>query len=241
MSAYNFLGLVNEVNRRLNEVELTSSNFDSAYGFYSTAKDAVNSAIRDINRQPFEWPFNHTTQEETLNVGEVRYYVPRDVQSIDMDSFRIVRSNTLGNETVRLKVISYDDYLDRYIDLEYNTDASARGIPKYVFRTPSLEYGVVPAPDKEYTIAYEYYTNPVALNLYSDVPNVPEEFRHTIVDGAMIHAYAFRGDTENAALSQERYTAGVKAMRTLFINRYDYVRTTALSNYKSNGNYGGRY
>ena len=28
--AYNYLGLVNEVNRRLNEVELTSSNFDTA-------------------------------------------------------------------------------------------------------------------------------------------------------------------------------------------------------------------
>ena len=41
--AYNFLGLVNEVNRRLNEVELTSSNFATAIGYYNTAKDAVNS------------------------------------------------------------------------------------------------------------------------------------------------------------------------------------------------------
>ena len=32
--AYDFLGLTNDVNRRLNEVELTSSNFFSSTGAY---------------------------------------------------------------------------------------------------------------------------------------------------------------------------------------------------------------
>jgi hypothetical protein len=41
--AYNYLGLTNEVNRRLNEVELTSANFPTATGFYAHIKDAVNS------------------------------------------------------------------------------------------------------------------------------------------------------------------------------------------------------
>ena len=40
--AYDFLGLVNDVNRRLNEVSLTSSNFDTATGEYGMIKDAVN-------------------------------------------------------------------------------------------------------------------------------------------------------------------------------------------------------
>ena len=40
--AYNYLGLVNDVNRRLNEVELTSSNFDSDIGEYAMVKDAIN-------------------------------------------------------------------------------------------------------------------------------------------------------------------------------------------------------
>ena len=39
--AYDYLGLVNDVNRRLNEVELTSSNFDSAIGEYAMVKDAI--------------------------------------------------------------------------------------------------------------------------------------------------------------------------------------------------------
>ena len=48
--AYDFLGLVNAVNRRLNEVELSSANFATATGFYSQAKDAVNASIRYINQ-----------------------------------------------------------------------------------------------------------------------------------------------------------------------------------------------
>ena len=41
--AYNYLGLVNQINRRLNEVELTSSNFSTATGFYGQAKDAARA------------------------------------------------------------------------------------------------------------------------------------------------------------------------------------------------------
>ena len=226
MSAYNFLGLVNDINRRLNEVELTSANFASAVGFYSAAKDAVNACLRDINQQEFEWPFNHVTQEEELNPGDVRYFVPRDVKTIDMDSFRIPRDTSLGNETVRLKLISYEDYLDKHLDSEYNTSEGLRGVPRFVFRSPSLEYGVVPPPDKEYTIVYEYYRSPVSLILNTDVPSVPEDFRYVIVDGAMFHAHNFRGDLQSAQLSQAKFQEGLKAMRTLYINRYEYVRST---------------
>ena len=43
--AYNFIGLTNDVNNRLNEVQLTSSNFATVTGYFAFAKDAVNSAI----------------------------------------------------------------------------------------------------------------------------------------------------------------------------------------------------
>lgn len=226
MSTYNFLGLVNDVNRRLNEVELTSSNFASANGFYASVKDAVNATLREINHQQFEWPFNHVLQEEELNQGDVRYFIPRDVKTLDMETFRIIRDETLGNDTVKLKVISYDEYLEKYLDHEYNTATELQSVPRYVFRTPSQEYGVIPVPDKAYKIAYEYYRNPVSLNLFSDVPSVPEEFRYVIVDGAMVHAHAFRGDLQSSQLSQQNFQEGLKAMRTLYVNRYEYVRST---------------
>ena len=74
--SYNYLNLVNDINRRLNEVELSNTTFASATGFYSFAKDSVNASIRHINQEEFEWPWNHVEEIEVLSVGEVRYSVP---------------------------------------------------------------------------------------------------------------------------------------------------------------------
>jgi hypothetical protein len=226
MSAYNFLGLVNDVNRRANEVELTSATFANALGFYTAVKDGVNAAIYDINQQQFEWPFNHVKKSEALVAGTVRYNIPSDAKTLDMDSFRIARDDALGNETKKLEIISYEEYLDKYLDYEYNTATGVRTLPRFVFRTPSLEYGVVPSPDKAYPIKYEYYRSITPLDLYSDVPSVPQDFRHIIVDGAMVYASAFLSDNESSQLSQRKFDDGIKAMRTLYINRYEYIRST---------------
>lgn len=230
--AYDFLGLVNDVNRRLNEVPLNSGNFDAANGFYGAAKEAVNSAINYINQSAFEWSFNHTTQTLVLTPGTVRYSYPSNAKTIDFDSFRIIRDNTLGNETRKLEIISYEDYLDRYLDDEYNpTDTSIRTIPSRVFRTPDRKFGVHPVPDKAYSLVYESYNIPTELANATDVPTVPEQFRNVIVDGAMHYAYFFRGNSQDATIHFQKFEEGIKDMRTLNINRYDYVRDTRVSNY----------
>ena len=112
--AYDFLGLTNDVNRRLNEVELTSATFANAKGFYAQIKDSVNSALRDVNQTHHEWPFNHVTAEETLSEGVTRYSFPNDASTIDFDTFRIKEDATFGNRTTRLAPLNYDDYLQTY-------------------------------------------------------------------------------------------------------------------------------
>lgn len=224
--AYNFLGLVNEVNRRLNEVELTSANFATAKGFYSAAKDAVNSSIRHINHEEFNWPWNHVEEEDILSAGTTRYGYPYDAKTIDMDSFRIKRDASLNVDTTKLKSLNYKEYLDKYVDYEYNSNESIRTVPKYVVRAPSQEFILVPTPDKDYELVYEYYRNPVELELHDDVPSIPVEFKHIIVDGAMFYAYQFRSDTQASQISQNKFETGIRYMRTLYINNYDYVRST---------------
>jgi hypothetical protein len=226
--AYDYIGLVNDVNRRLNEVELTSTNFGTATGEYSMIKDAVNASIRYINQHEYEWPFNHVTAEETMTAGVVRYAYPTDAKTIDFDSFRIKRNDTLGNDTKRLTILSYEEYLDKHVDIEYNT-SSARGIPDYIFRSPNQEFGFVRAPDKAYEYVYEYYRLPVDLLNTTDVPTVPEQFRYIIVNGAMHFAYMFRGETQESQVTQQRFMEEIKSMRSLYVNRYDYLRSTAIT------------
>lgn len=230
--AYNYLGLVNEVNRRLNEVELTSSNFDTAGGFYSSAKDAVNASLRHINHEEYNWPWNHILEEETLTPGVTRYDYPTDAKLIDMNSFRIKKDASLSVSTTKLKSMDYQEYLDNYVDYEYNTGSDLQDLPRFVARSPSKEFLIVPTPDKAYEIVYEYYRNQVSLELYDDVPNVPIEFKHIIVDGAMFYAYQFRADTQASQIAQGKFESGIKYMRSLYINRYDYVRSTMITRNK---------
>ena len=227
--AYNYLGLVNEVNRRLNEVELTASNFATASGFYNTAKDAVNASLRHINHEEHNWPWNHILEEETLTAGITRYDYPTDAKIVDMNSFRIKKDTTLNVSTTKLKSMDYQEYLDNYVDYEYNSGSDMQTLPRHVVRAPSQEFILVPTPDKAYELVYEYYRNPVSLELYDDVPNVPLEFKHIIVDGAMFYAYQFRADTQASQIAQGKFETGIKYMRSLYINRYDYVRSTVLT------------
>jgi hypothetical protein len=228
--AYDYLGLVNDVNKRLNEVELTSSNFATVTGFYSAAKDAVNGALRHINQSTFEWPFNHVEQEDVLTEGQVRYGYPADAKTLDFDSFRIKRSASFGNDTRKLKLMAYEEYLENYVDAEYDTsNTGIRSIPRVIFRTPNQGFGVYPPPDNAYELVYEYYRLPVDLISATDVPSIPEQFRYVIVDGAMYFAYLFRGNTQDATLQFQKFEEGIKDMRTLYVNRYDYVRDTRIS------------
>ena len=224
--AYNYLDLVNEINRRLNEVELTSTNFATATGFYSFIKDSVNSSIRHIHQEEFEWPWQHREENEILVAGVTRYSYPTEAKSINIDSFRIKRNDSLNISTQKLKVLDYEEYLDKWVDYEYNSSTGIRTTPRYVSRSPSRELLFVPTADKAYEIIYEYYATGVDLENHDDVPVIPEQYRYIIVDGAMYYVYQFRGDMQAANLGLQKFEQGIKQIRSININRTEYLRDT---------------
>jgi len=181
---------------------------------------------RHINHEEFGWPFNHVEQEDILTPGVVRYGYPYDAKHVDTDSFRIKKDTDLNVETRLLTYVDYKDYLNNYIEYEYDTDTTLRGVPEYISWAPSLEFIIFPTPDKAYELVYEYYRNPVDLALDEDVPTIPKEFKHIIVDGAMYYAYQFRGDNQSAQISQQKFMEGIKYLRSLYINKYTYIRST---------------
>jgi len=227
--AYNFLGLVNEVNRRLNEVELTSITFNSAVGFYSQVKDSVNASIQEIDQEYTQWPYNYVEQEDTVTSSITRYSFPTDATLIDFDSFRIKESATLNNRTQKLKLLSYEEYLETFVEQEYTLDTSLYSVPVFVSKAPGLEYVLSPAPDQNYTLVYEYYAGSVNLIDPTDTSKIPEIYRNVIIDGAMYYAYMFRGNTQDALVSKDKFKDGLKNMRIALINKNSYVRSTMLN------------
>ena len=116
--AESYLTLTNKVLARLNEVQLTSSNFSNARGIQVQAQNAVNESVRYINQKEFQYPFNHSTKTETLVAGTVRYTIPTTAKTVDYNTFRLVKDSDLGASGGRLFVINYNDYVNSYITQE---------------------------------------------------------------------------------------------------------------------------
>jgi len=113
-----YLSLTNTTLARLNEVQLTSSNFSNARGIQVQAQNAVNESIRFINQREFNYPFNHATETKTVTAGVVRYSIPTSTKTIDYNTFRIVKDSDLGNGGYKLRILDYNDYINRVVDQE---------------------------------------------------------------------------------------------------------------------------
>lgn len=238
--AYNFLSLVNYINERLNDVPLTESNFVSAGGVYSNAKNAVNNALRDINTKEYQWPFNHRTGTIYLQTdGRVRYPMEANTHVVDFDTFRVrtvfgdfdpadfdpedfLTEDNTSQRFQYLLPITYEKYIAYYSYHEYNI--SSAQIPRYVFQTQDRQIGIVPSADKSYSVEYEYWVRPPELETYDDVPTVPEDFKYVIDAGAMYYAYLFRERTQDAALSETKFEKGIQDMRQIYINNVKQLR-----------------
>ena len=119
--ANSFLTYTNDVLAKLNDVQLTSTDFSTARGIQVQAKNAINQAIRYINQKEFNWPFNHATASQTLTAGVVTYSLPSNGKLADFATFRIRKSDTLGNATRHLSLLDYKEYLELHVEQEDDT------------------------------------------------------------------------------------------------------------------------
>jgi len=123
--AYDYLGLVNDVNRRLNEVELTATNFTSAVGEYAMVRDSINVAIRYINQHEFAYPFNHSTSTTTLVPGVTRYSIPTDAKYVDYNTARLKKDSTINFNGFSLGTLPYNEYIDnQHINQEDDVEST---------------------------------------------------------------------------------------------------------------------
>ena len=227
--ATTFLTLVNDTLRRLNEVELTSTDFATATGFRAQVKDAINSSIQEISQKEFEFPFNFTAGSLTLVVGQQEYSLPADFKIADWDSFRINFDSSNNFSARKLKLISYDTFLKRFFERDSEATTSDFDQPIYVYRTLDNKAAFTPIPDAAYSVSFNYFAFASDLSASTDTMSVPDAFKHVVIDGALYHCFMFRDNTQQAAVVKSRFEDGVDRMRTLLINRFTDVRDTRVS------------
>jgi hypothetical protein len=229
-STTTFLDLTNRTLRRINEVELTRSNFASAVGIHAYVKDCVNNAVRDIVVNYSQWPFLWRSATQVLTPGVQSYPLPSNV-SVDWDSFSVERDDALSPPVSEspLTPVDYDFWLQRLRSNDMQRDASTGSIPIAVTRPQDEnEFIVSPVPDRAYAVRFEYWANPAELVDAADVCVVPDEYVHIIIEGAAAEVYLFRENIESHGISSKRYDEKLKDMARSEIRVPDRIRDTRI-------------
>jgi len=211
-----YMDLTNRLLRRLNEVELTSSNFASAKGIHAAARDAVLDTVRKINNSKYKWPFNSTSGTQVLTVGQELYDWPASFKSVEWDSFQILRDTNLGVNHKHLGVINREEWYANRRDVDMDATTTGVTVPDYVFLAQNNKWGVTPSPDQAYTVAFSYWTQPDDLDAYDDEVTIPSEFDYVITAGGLYHMYLFSDNDSRTQLAWQAYEDGMSNM----INRY---------------------
>lgn len=227
-----YMGLTNRLLRRLNEVEITESDFASVRGIQATAKDCILDAVREINTSKIDWPFNAVQHTETLVVGTEEYAWPPGFTAADWNSFQLQKDDTLNINHKSLKLITREEWYSSLRDQDYDSETDGKNIPEWVFPSHGQGWGVSPSPNEAYPIKYRYYKNPTDLDAFDDVVTIPTKFDYVILAGAMYHLNLFKENADAANMSLSAYEKGVKNMTNTFLPNPTYV-------YSSMHNMGG--
>lgn len=222
-----YLSLVNELLRRLNEVtlDLDGDGFDSVRNVQALAKDAINNSIRTIVQDGQEWPFLKVSYTQTLTAGTSEYAFPADYSSADWETFYLNKLESANNTPSHLPAIAYDTYIQKYKAIDETGDNAT---PVFVYQTNESKFGVTPIPNAAYEIEYVYWKYPTDMSLYTDVAAIPDRFRHVVIDGAMMYMMRFRSNEQSAAMHQQNFENGIKAMRRVLIDEPLRVRSTVI-------------
>lgn len=224
-----YMELCNKVLRHFNDTEFTQTTFTQATGFHSVVKDAVDDSIREVQQAEYQWPFNweEATKNMTPSPSYLIFYTfDADVETVDWDSFILLRDDALSVSERKLSEIDYDEWLTRYRDrdaAQINTTLGNQP-PEYIFRTQDGKLGVTPISDRTYTVRWEQFTFPSSLGSYDSSSSIPARFDHVIWKGALARCYAFRQNMPLAKYYKDQQIEGIKSMRELLINRYSTLR-----------------
>ena len=241
--ATTYLELTNEVLRELNEVVVTSANFDSAIGIQSFVKDALNRALFDLANDEPQLPFFSAGVSggtdpfygnvTVATVAGQRWYtlkassssITSDYSAVDWDDFYITTINVSGESapftSTGLKYLTLTDWKRYYRDAENADDANTQsyGEPKYVYKSPDhRKFGLSPIPDKVYNVHFYAFEKPTALSAYNDTIPMPEQYSNVLTARTRYYVHQFKENIQQAAMALDDYRKALRHMKSNLIN-----------------------
>lgn len=221
-----YMNLTNRLLRRLNEVEISESDFPSVRGVQAAAKDAILDTIREINnRKPF-WPFNAVEYTETLVVGQEEYTWQSDFNMVDWKSFQIQKDDNLNVGYKTLKYMETEEWYKYHRDTDHDSSTDGRTVPEYVINNYNNGYAISPSPNQAYSLKYRYYKSPTDLSLHSDTTTIPTRFDYVIIAGALYHLNLFKENPDGTRIIEAKFEKGLSDMVNNLLPNSVYVYDT---------------
>jgi hypothetical protein len=223
------MDLTNRLLRRINDVEISESDFLSVRGIQAVAKDCVLDTIREINSSRIDWPFNAVEHSQSLVAGTEEYAWPLQFTAADWDSFQIQKDDDLNVNHTQLTAISREEWYHNYRDMDYDSESLGRGVPTFVFPSHGQGWGVTPSPNQAYAIKYRYYKNPDDLVDFDDETTIPSKFDYVILAGSLQHMNLFKENPNGVAIAQKKFKDGVSDMVNLYLPNPIYAYDTRVN------------
>src|SRR5882672_2580991 len=159
--ATTFLQLTNRVLTRMNEVNLTSSNFATATGASSLAQQTVNDAIRMILTEEQEWPFTISNISQTLTSGTNEYAHSKDL--VDWESFAIAMPNLVTNGDFTANITSWSTITTGTGTAVYTATGNGRARLTSGTGTAGITQGITTVAHQKYRVRTKIYSGNVSL------------------------------------------------------------------------------
>ena len=181
----NFLQICQEANR-LASMQGTVSDVTVTTGYQVNLINHVVNAWVNIQNYRNDWPFMRSSGTFNTVAGTTSYTLSSEGIS-DLKRFAYLTYEDSNGNQVRIKKISYDEYVLRNIDQRSNSAPT-------VFAEDLVDRHIIymNPPDDAYTITVHYYTEPVELSADSDIPKLPVSYHNLIAYMAamyMCHEY----------------------------------------------------
>lgn len=216
MANTSYLNLTNRVLVRINETEITQSDFASVRGVQKLAKEAINASLQYIYSYYTNWPFLYTVGSQTLTIGQEFYDWPSNFSVADWDSFYVYADGTLRTVNTNLKEMSYSEWTKYRKEADLDSGSTGLTVPEFVFEQNDYGFGVSPSPDAAYVVKWDYYAAPTDLSAYNDTSSVPANYDEVIIQGALWHMYMFRDNSEQASIAERAFMKRLDAFKRVY-------------------------
>ena len=223
-----YLDIVNRALEEINEVPLTTGQFDSARGLQKFVKGAANRAFFDIANESTEWPWLSTTVSRiedtnvlTITAGTQWYDLQATDLEVDWHTFYMtdkdpsVVSTAVPEVSKNLPFRTYEQWARESREVDNQRTVESRSEPARVIRHPNGKIGITPVPDKTYYLEYFVWKSATAFTLGTDVVPFPEEFENVLMNRIRYYIWMFRENETQAQMAKSDYKDTLASMKRI--------------------------